>query len=49
MFEGRQRSKQKRLEEEMQRERKQQLEEEKRLYVLSFYLLVNYFVCGWVI
>jgi len=34
MSDGRQRLKQKRYEEELERERKQQLEEEKRLYVL---------------
>jgi len=33
MADGRQRLKQKRYEEELERERKQQLEEEKRLYV----------------
>ena len=40
MSEGRQRLKQKRHEEELERERRQQLEEEKRLYVSCFSLLI---------
>jgi len=38
MSDGRQRLKQKRYEEELERERKQQLEEERRLYVPCFNL-----------
>lgn len=40
--EGRQRARQKRAEEELQREKQNQLEEEKRLYVATFHFLISH-------